>query len=576
MDTSKTHTCDVLVVGSGAGGFCAAITAAHHGLDVILTEKAPSFGGTTALSAGVIWIPCSSQAREQGIEDTKECALRYLQNEVGNRLDTNLANAFLDNCTKMLDFFQTHTHVRYVLAKIWPDYHPESDGASPGGRSLMVEHFDGRLLGPQFLKLRRPLETTMIMGGMTVARDDVPHFLRMTRSVRSAAYVTKLFARHALDRLRYPRGTRIANGNALIGRLAMTAQEQNLPIWLSSPVTRLILEQGAVVGAIVERDHELIEVRAKRAVILASGGFPANEELRARYYGHVRAGKNHHPLPPPTNTGDGLRIAQAVGAKFSDDAVHPAAWTPVSLVPQRNGKLEPFPHFIDRGKPGIIAVNRRAHRFVNEANSYHDFVKAMFQTCEDDEKVEVFLLADHRAIRRYGLGAAPPAPGRLGPHLRSRYLVRANDIASLAKALEIDPVALSHTVEQFNRHANEHHDPEYGKGSNGYNHFNGDPFHQLNPCLAALSTAPFYAVRVIPGDLGTFLGLRTDACARVLDDAQTPIKGLYAVGNDMASFMGGNYPGAGITIGPAMTFGYIAARHIAGVDPTESSPKGTE
>ena len=569
MDKPDIHSCDVLVVGSGVGGFATAITAAHHGLDVILTEKAPTFGGTTAFSAGVIWIPCSSHAREQGVEDSKESALTYLQNEVGNRLDTNHANAFLDNCAQMLDFLEKHSHVRYVLAKIWPDYHPESDGASPGGRSLMVEHFDGRRLGAHFHQLRRPLETTMILGGMTVARDDIPHFLRMTRSVRSATYVAGLFARHVLDRLRYSRGTRIANGNALIGRLAMTLLEQKVPLWLSSPVTRLVVEENAVVGAIVERDNSKIEVRAKRAVVLASGGFPANEALRARYYGHVREGKNHHPLPPATNTGDGIRMAEEVGAKFTDDAAHPAAWTPVSLVPQTNGKAEPFPHFIDRGKPGIIAVNRRGLRFVNEANSYHDFVKAMVETCHDDATVEVFLLADHRAIRRYGLGAAPPAPGRLGPHLRSGYLIQGADVASLAKALDIDAEQLSTTVERFNRNAQAHNDPDFGKGSNGYNYFNGDPFQQPNPCLAPLTTPPFYAVRVIPGDLGTFLGLRTDANARVLDATQTPIKGLYAVGNDMASFMGGNYPGAGITIGPAMTFGYIAARHIAGVQDTE-------
>ena len=254
----------------------------------------------------------------------------------------------------MLDFLESNSHVRYVLARIWPDYHPESAGASPGGRSLMVEHFDDRRLGSLFHQLRRPLETTMIMGGMTVARDDVPHFLRMTRSVRSAAYVAGLFARHVFDRLHYPHGTRIANGNALIGRLAMTLLEHKVPLWLSSPVTRLVVEDGAVVGAIVERDNIEVEVRARRAVVLASGGFPAAEELRTRYYGHVQAGKNHHPLPPATNTGDGIRIARDVGAKFTDDAAHPAAWTPVSLVPQANGKLEPFPHLIDRGNPASL------------------------------------------------------------------------------------------------------------------------------------------------------------------------------------------------------------------------------
>ena len=214
----------------------------------------------------------------------------------------------------------------------------------------------------------------------------------------------------------------------------------------------------------------------------------------------------------------------------------------------------------------MIAVDRRGERFVNEADSYHDFVKAMIEACRDDPVVESFLLADHRAIRRYGLGAGPPSPGRLGPHVRSGYLQRATTIAGLAANLGIDPARLSQTVERFNADAARGEDPQFGKGRNVYNRFNGDPHHAPNPCLEPLRTAPFYAVRVIPGDLGTFLGLHTDRHARVLGADHRPIPGLYAVGNDAASFMAGSYPGAGITIGPAMTFGYLAARHLAGVD----------
>ena len=195
------------------------------------------------------------------------------------------------------------------------------------------------------------------------------------------------------------------------------------------------------------------------------------------------------------------------------------------------------------------------------------FVLAMFEACRDESHIEVFLVADHRAIRRYGLGAVPPSPGRIGPHLRSGYLLRGESVEALAMESGIDPGGLSATVDRFNRAAERGEDPEFGKGGNVYNRFNGDPGHRPNPCLEPLRTPPYYAVRVIPGDLGTFMGVKTDARARVLDEAQSPVPGLYAVGNDMASFMGGNYPGAGITLGPAMTFGYIAAHHMAGVEP---------
>ena len=565
-DTSSKH-CDVLIIGSGAGGLSAAVCAAHHGLDVIVTEKEPVFGGTTAMSAGVIWIPCTSHARRAGVEDSRESALSYLRNEVGNRLNRELAEAFLEHGPRMLDFLEAHSHLSYALAAPWPDYHPEVADAMPGGRSLWVDHFDGRRLGKGFANLRRPLETTMIMGGMSIAREDVPHFLRMTRSFASAVYVGRLFLRHLVDRIGHARGTRIANGNALVARLVLTLEERRVPMFLSSPATRLLQEEGRVSGAVLDRGGKPVEVHATRGVVLACGGFPASEDMKERYYPHLRAGKNHHSLPPQGNSGDGIRLGREAGGAFSPDAGKPAAWTPVSVVPRLKGQGEPFPHFIDRGKPGVIAVDRRGARFVNEANSYHDFVLAMFEACRDEPRIEIFLVADHRAIRRYGLGAVPPSPGRIGPHLRSGYLLRGEDIEGLAAESGIDPGGLQATVERFNRTAEHGEDPEFGKGGNVYNRFNGDPAHRPNPCLEPLRTPPYYAVRVIPGDLGTFMGIKTDAFARVLDETRAPIPGLYAAGNDMASFMGGNYPGAGITIGPAMTFGYIAASHMAGVEP---------
>ncbi len=575
MSDTAAVECDVLVAGSGAGGLATAITAAHHGLEVILTEKEPLFGGTTAYSAGGIWIPASSHARRAGVSDSADAALRYLEHEAGDQLDPAKARAYLDTCVEMLDFLERHTHVRYAVMTTWADYHPDQPGAAAGGRPLLPEPFDGRRLGARFLGLRPPLATMTLFGGMSVGRTDLPHLLNVTRSARSALHVAGMLARYGCDRLRWPRGTRLTNGNALVAQLAASLFERGVPLWLRSPLVRLLRVNGRVAGAIVRREGREIEVRARRGVALACGGFPRDADMCLEHYRHVAAGKNHVPLAPPGNTGDGIRAARALGAAFIAEYPHPAAWTPVSVVPQRDGSTVPFPHFIDRCKPGYIAVDRRGRRFANEADSYHDFMPRLFAACKGDPVIEAFLVCDHRAVRRYGIGVVPPAPGRLGPHLRSGYLKRAATPEALARALGVDPAGFVAQLERYNRAAARGEDPEFGKGTNAYHRFGGDPAHTPNPNLAPIATPPYYAVRLVPGDLGTFIGLATDPLARVLDVNGAPIPGLYAVGNDQASLMGGSYPGAGITIGPALTFGYIAGRHLAGLRrPASSDSKG--
>lgn len=557
--------CDLLVVGSGAAGLTAAVTAAHHGLKVIVAEKEPVFGGTTAYSAGVIWIPCNALAVNAGIEDSAQAALRYIQEEAGKFYDGPKAEAFVQAAPRMLEFMLGNSHVRYQLIANWADYHPARPGASLGGRSLLPEPFDGRLLGDWFPLLRAPLPTMMLFGGMSVSRADIPHLLNATRSVRAGLHVLAMLARYARDRLRWHRGTALANGNALIGRLAFTLRKRGVPLWVDSSATQLIERGSRVCGAHVRRAGVTMEVLAGKGVILACGGFPRSHEWRTRDYPHVAAGKNHNPLAPPGNTGDGIRMAIELGAGMSD-AANAAAWAPVSLSPGPGGAELPCPHFIDRCKPGFIAVDRRGQRFANEADSYHDFVPLMVGACADDAAIESFLLCDHAALRHYGMGVVPPAPMPIGRFLSSGYLKKGRTLEDLAANIGIDARGLADTVRRYNAHAGRGEDPDFGKGSNVYNHFGGDPMRKPNPNLAPLEQSPFYAVRLVPGDLGTFKGLVTDAAARVLrvNDGQ-PIHGLYAVGNDMASVMGGAYPGAGITIGPGMTFGYLAARHAAGL-----------
>ncbi len=556
--------CDVLVVGSGAAGLTCALKAAHAGLAVTVIEKEPVIGGTTALSEGMIWVPLSDEARALGLADSREAAIAYLAAAAGAHVEPQRAAAYVDGAAEMLAFVHAVSQARFSLSAYSIDYHQELPGATQGARAFNPGLFDGRRLGADFRRLRRPLASTLILGGMTIASGDLPHFFAMRRSLRAALHVAGVTARYALDRLSgHARGTRIANGNGLIAALMLALKQKGVAIHTDTPALRLTRDGGRVAGAIVVADGAERAVAARRAVVLSCGGFPGSAPLRRRYYAHVAAGKPHHSLAPATNTGDGLALGLAAGGAMNEDLAQPAAWTPVSLVPQPSGAPVPFPHYIDRGKPGVIAVTRAGRRFANEADVYHRFVPAMIEACRAEAEVAVWLIADHRAVRRYGLGAAPPAPARLAPFLATGYLKRANDIAGLAAAAGIDAAALGATVAAFNRDAARGEDPQFGKGSSLYNRANGDAAHKPNPCLAPIVDPPFYAVRVVPGDIATFVGLRTDGCARVLDGDRAPVPGLYAAGNDAASAMGGDYPAAGITIGSAMTFGYLAARHIA-------------
>ncbi len=561
---SERAECDVLVVGSGAGGFSAALTARHHGLDVLMVEKEVLFGGTTCYSAGVIWIPGSAQAKAAGIADSPAESMRYLESIAGNRLDHARAEAFLATGPKMLAFLEANTYARYTLVPTWADYEPELPGGSNGGRSLAPEPFDGRRLGKRFDALRPPLASMMLLGGMMVGRTDLPHLYNMLRVPKSAWHAVRMFARYGRDRIRWKRGTRLANGNGLIAALAVAAEKRGIPLWLRSPLASLIEENGRIVGAMITREGRDVEVRARRGVVLACGGFAGDEALKARLYAHVAAGRAHQSLPPASNSGDGIRIAIGAGAAFNEDVHFAAAWTPVSFLPRPDGTKLPYPHFIDRGKPGYIAVDRRGRRFVNEAKSYHVFVPAMIEACRGDAEVECWNICDHAAIRRWGLGAAPPRPARLKPYIDSGYVVSGATPEELALRIGIDPAGLAETIRTFNDGARRGVDIEFARGTDAYQRFNGAPGRLPNPCVAPLDRPPYYAVRLVPGDIGTFAGLRTDASARVLDKDGQPIRGLYAAGNDMASVMGGTYPGAGITIGPALTFGYIAGRHLAG------------
>ena len=556
-------SCDVLVIGSGAGGLSTAITARKSGLEVIIIEKDQYFGGTTAFSGGVLWIPGNRHARDAGVADTREAARTYLKHETGNHFDDAAIDAFLDIGPRMLDFFEKETEAKFVLSA-YPDYHPNVEGGATLGRLVTAAPYDALALGEEIRRLRPPLETITFIGMMfNSSNDELKHFFRVTSSLTSAIYVAKRLASHLWDLARYRRGVKITSGNALAARLAKSAFDLGIPLLTGTPAQRLTSQNGAITGAVVSDEQGEYQITARRAVVMASGGFPHDQARIARAYPHLARGGEHLSPTPAANTGDGIRMAEQVGGSCEIRFANAAAWMPVSRVPLGN-RTGVFPHLVDRYKPGVIAVNRQGRRFTNESESYHDVGAAMIADGAGAKETAAWLICDHATIRKYGLGYAKPAPVPVGIFVRNGYLKRGATLRELAAAAGIDADGLERTVRDYNEGAAQGVDRAFKRGTTAFNRYLGDPEHKPNPNVAPIGAGPYYALKIIMGDLGTFDGLATDVVGRVMRQDGSAIAGLYAVGNDRASIMGGNYPGAGITLGPIMTFGYITGRHLAG------------
>ncbi len=552
-----THQVDLVVLGSGAAGFAAATTAACRGLSVLLVEKAGTFGGTSAISGGAVWVHGTDQARAAGVQDDADAVRTYLKTIIGPGYRAELIDAYIARGAEALRYLEKHSELAYALRPFSPDYYPDEPGATDSGRALEMVEYDGRRLGPMFKHLRKPPPGMLLFGGMMVNRVDVQHFLSFRRSPRSLWHCLKLLARYGRDRLRHERGTRLTVGNALIARLATTAFDKGVQLWLNAEAQSLLTADGTVTGLTIRHNGQTLHVQARAGVVCAAGGFAA-----AAYAGQRRpgTGEGHLTMSPPSNTGDSLALATAVGARIGEGLAADFFWAPVSQLRRPTGEVERFPHLVtDRAKPGIIAVNRAGQRFVNEANSYHSFVQAM----QADGNAPCWLIADAQALNAYGMGLARPKPVDNRALIEAGYLHCADSPAQLAAQIGIDANCLAATLARHNADALSGTDRAFAKGGNSYNRSLGDPHHTPNPCLAPLTRAPWYAIRIETGDLGSARGLVTNAHAQVLDLQGQPIKGLYAAGNDMNSLMDGTYPGPGITIGPALTFGYIAATHAA-------------
>ena len=557
------HHCDVLVIGSGAGGLSAAVTAAWHGLDVIVAEKEDVCGGTSAWSGGWMWIPRNPLALRAGIVEDEDAPRTYLKHELGNYYDAPRVETFLKHAPEMVAFFETETELQFADGNGIADIHGNSPGAGTGGRSVIAAPYDGRKLGAMISLLRKPSRETSLFGMPIQAGPDLAAFLSATRSLKSATHVAKRLARHARDMLLHGRAMQLVNGSALVGRLLASARKSGVKIATQMKAHRLLMDHGCVTGATFTTQHGDSVIHAKHGVVLATGGFPHDRDRRKTMFPHAPTGAEHWSVAAPGATGDGLRLAETVGAVVETNVAAAGAWCPVSLVPHADGTFGHFPHIIDRAKPGVIGVLKNGRRFCNEADGYYDYVAAMLAATPDGDAPQSWLICDHRFQRRYGLGYSRPAPMPISHLIDRGYLIRAETIAALAHRCGIDAQTLEATITAFNHDAAQGQDTAFGRGETLYNRKNGDPTHGPNPCLAPITQAPFYAVRVVPGSFGTFAGLRTDAGARVLNTDNAPIPGLFAVGTDMASIMGGYYPAGGINLGPAMTFGYIAGKALA-------------
>jgi len=542
---------DVVVVGSGAAGLTAGLTAKLQGMKSLVIEKTDRYGGASAISGGALWIPNNHIIKGAGVPDTHELARQYLDSTIGDRVPEELKEAYITRGPEMLRFLYNKTkHMRFQYAKGYSDYYPEKPGGLSQGRSIEPLIFDLTKMGSLANSMRR---ATLSTKGFTMNSYEFHKVNMITRTLKGKTTALKLGAR--LVKSKVTESDPVALGEALIARLRLSLAEVNGELWLSTAFKDFIMGKGRVIGIIVERDGQELKIEAKKGVVLSSGGFSHNQTLREKY------------LPSPTNaawtsspegqTGDILEPGVKIGATL--DLMDKVWGAPSVIDPQGH----PFFLVADRGVPNMIVVDSAGQRFVNEAAPYHEFVDTMYKHQEvTQQAVPSWILIDASAKSRYIFTGLFPGQAFPKSWFEHGVAKSAETIEELAKQMEVPAENLVATVNRFNDFARNGHDDDFYRGDSAYDNYYGDPT-LPNPNLAEIKKAPFYALRLYPGDIGTKGGLVVDEYARVIKENGEPIEGLYASGNCSASIMGETYPGPGATIGPGMTLSFVATAHMA-------------
>lgn len=559
-NTPFDHEVDVLIIGSGAGAMTAALVANMEGCEqVLVVEKGNRYGGTSAMSGGALWIPNSHLARAIEANDSIEEALEHLRTVVGGEVAESKLRAYVERAPEMLRYMMEKTRLNYELMAD-SDYYPELPGGKRDHRVVQPKPMHGRHLKKHFNELHEQPPQVMVMGLLPMTLTEAHAMMK-----RSSGWIwigMRVVLRYLLDipgRLKGMRSRCLTMGNALVGQLRHSMLERNIELWLKSPMTALLEENGNVIGAVVEKEGQVMHIHARKGVVIGAGGFEHNKQMREEW------------LPKPTNsrwsasqtnnTGDGIQAAVAIGAKT--DLMEHAWWAPAIPVP---GKERPYAIFTERNLPGMVIVNKAGKRFENEAAPYHDGVVSMYRANSPHEPaIPAYVIFDLCFRIKYPFGPVMPGymlPDFLLPGAVRDVLVKANSLEELAEKLDIDADNLQETIEKNNAYARGSRDPEFHRGDSYYDRFNSDHRAHPNPCIAKIGKPPFYALPLQPGDLGTKGGILTDEYARALNENGEVIHGLYVIGNSAASVMGSKDPGSGATLGPAMTFGYVAAKHI--------------
>ncbi|MFD1538556.1 3-oxosteroid 1-dehydrogenase [Nonomuraea guangzhouensis] len=542
---------DVVIVGSGAAGMTAALTAAKRGLQTVVIEKAPTFGGSAARSGAGIWIPNNEVILAAGVPDTPAKAASYLARVVGDTVPLARQQAFLANGPAMISFVIRNSPLRFRWMEGYSDYYPDFPGGMPNGRSIEPDQLDGHLLGAELAHLNPSYIPTP--AGLVVFSADYKWLTLSAVNPKGLAVSAECLARGTAAALRGEKP--LTMGQSLAAGLRAGLLAAGVPVWLNTPLLDLRVEGGRVTGVVVTRNGVETLVKARRGVIVGSGGFEHSAAMRAEFQRQpIGTGWT---VGAKENTGDGIEAGERAGAAL--DLMDDAWWGPAIPLPD-----QPYFCLAERTLPGCILVNGNGVRFVNEGAPYSDVVHVMYdRNTAANPHIPAWLIVDQNYRNRYLFKDVAPLLPLPDSWFTSGAAFKAATVEALAQKIGVPAAALRATVTRFNGFATTGKDTDFHRGDSVYDRYYADPFVKPNPCLAPLWLPPFYAFKIVPGDLGTKGGMRTDARARVLRVDGSVIPGLYAAGNASGAVMGHSYAGAGSTIGPAMTFGYVAANDIA-------------